>query len=288
MSRTGPQISVSAIVVTYNSARSIKACLKALSAEVEAVGGEVFLFDNSSTDATVESVRSEFPNVRIYESPENIGFAAANNSAASMVGGRYLLFANPDMVIDKGTTGFLIDALEKNPNAGASVARMRNTDDSFQPTCRNFPNMKNIFFSRGSILSSVFRALSRNDNYTLGDYREIVEVPAASATCMLVEKEFFQSLGGFDNRFFLFMEDTDLCLRIKQARRKVYFVPRAGGIHYWGNATSISPLKRSWYHHVSVWKYFLKHYPNGFSVFVLPLALLLNFVIKMLTGLRRK
>lgn len=122
----------------------------------------------------------------------------------------------------------------------------------------------------------------------MGDRKHIGPVPAAAATCMLLDREVFEAIGGFDERFFMYMEDTDLCKRLAEAGRQVYFVPEAGAVHRWGEGSAVSPLRKSWYHHRSVWKYFLKYYPNGFSVFILPVALLINFIGKACLSLFRK
>jgi GT2 family glycosyltransferase len=218
------------------------------------------------------------------ESKRNIGFAAANNRAALAASGKFLLFLNPDAILDRGAISLMIKEAERL-GAGAVAGRMRNPDGSFQPTCRNFPTMRNIFFSRGSILRRLIP--SKSIVYTLGDFAETTEIPAAAATCLLMEREFFLRLGGFDPRFFLYMEDTDLCLRVHQAGRKIYFIPSAGGAHYWGESSPISEAGRSWRHHISVWKYFIKHYPGGFSLFVMPVALAANLIGGLILNRRR-
>jgi GT2 family glycosyltransferase len=276
------KITVSAIVVTYNSADSVIPGLRVLRDEVESVGGDLMVFDNNSDDETVSLIKKEYPGLRLFESDKNLGFGEANNRAAKMVDGEYLFFANPDMILDWGALKNLLKTIRKQPDAGAVVARLHNTDGSFQPTCRNFPNFYNIFFSRGSVLNHKMLPAKAGRTYTLGDFDRITEVPAASAACMLMEKALFEKIGGFDNRFFLFMEDTDLSLRIKLAGKKVFFEPEANALHHWGKGSSISAIKRSWYHHISVWKYYLKHHPNGFSLLFLPLALSINFLIKSL------
>lgn len=268
------------MVVTFNSAERIESCLKALSAEIESIGGDIIIYDNGSQDSTIRAIEAGFPKVRLFRSPKNIGFGAASNRAAAEAGGEYLLFANPDLIIDRGAVANLIDALMKQPGAGAVAGRMRHPDGSFQPTCRKLPTTNNIFFSRGSI----FGGRSEKNGYTLGDFDTTTVVPAASATCLLMRRDFFLTLKGFDERFFMFMEDTDLCLRIGAAGKKVYFEPKAGGIHHWGKGSAVSSFRRQWYHHMSVWKYFLKHYPNGFSLLLLPLALLINLLLKSVTG----
>lgn len=278
-------MSVSAIVVTFNSEKKITACLKALTEEISMVGGEILVYDNNSTDATIRMVESEFPDIKILRSSRNIGFAAGCNFAAALADNEYLLFGNPDMIIDKGSLKILLEAIDSQPDAGAVVARMRHGDGRFQSTCRVLPDYRNILFSRGSALRRDPGADFPNEKYTLGDSDKIIEVPAAAATCILIGSGFFQNIGGFDDRFFMFMEDTDLCRRIGQAGKKIYFIPRAGAVHYWGEGAAISEIKRKWFHHMSVWRYFLKHYPNGFSLFVLPIALLFNFVLTIMTGL---
>jgi len=268
-----PDIEVSAIVVTFNSEENIFPCLKSLMGEMENFRGELIVFDNNSTDATINAIKSVSQDIIIFKSERNIGFAAGNNRAVEMARGKYILLANPDLIPDPGCLQGLLSAFKSHSDAGAVVARLRNPDGAFQPTCRNLPNMSNIFFSRGSFLAG------KKSGYTIGDKDSITSVPAAAATCMLMEKEYFLKLKGFDERFFLFMEDTDLSLRIKQTGKKVYFAPQAGAIHLWGRGSSVSKLKRRFHHHHSVWKYFIKHYPNGFSIFLLPLALSFNFII---------
>jgi len=279
---------VAVIVVTFNSATCILPCLESLKRETANCGGSILVFDNNSSDNTAELIKAKMPEVQIYESERNLGFAEANNKAIGMVEGDYILFANPDTVMDEGALGNLIKAIKETDDAGAVVGRMRNPDGSFQSTCRRVPNTRNIFFSRGSVLSKLGIPARNGNSYTLGDFDDKTEVPAAAATCMLVERELFERIGGFDNRFFLFAEDIDLSIRIRQNQRKVYFVPEAGATHLWGKGADVSPMRRSWHHHVAVWKFFMKHYPNGFSLLVLPAALFVNFTIRAVTGLDSK
>ncbi len=277
-------MNVSAIIITFNSAKTVGDCLSALEREITAVGGEIIVYDNISRDDTAAVIKNKFPELNLHVSPRNVGFGAANNAAAALASGDYLLLANPDMVLDSGALKILLDSIRELPEAGAVVARLRNADGSFQPTCRNFPNFYNIFFSRGSVLNHRGLARKAGHTYTIDEFDLITAVPAASAACMLINRDLFLKLGGFDPRFFLFMEDTDLSLRINQAGKKIYFIPQAGAMHHWGKGSSIGAVRRSFYHHFSVWKYYLKHYPNGFSLFLLPAALTVNFFLRMVFG----
>jgi N-acetylglucosaminyl-diphospho-decaprenol L-rhamnosyltransferase len=98
----------------------------------------------------------------------------------------------------------------------------------------------------------------------------------------MVRKELFDRLGGFDPRFFMFMEDTDLSLRVSQDGLRNFVVPSAGGAHAWGQGSRAGRLRRLRYHHFSLWRYFLKHYPNGFSVIVLPVLLTIHLLLSLL------
>ncbi len=275
---------ISAIVVTYNSEKHILSSLKSLFEELLPLNGEINIFDNNSTDSTIAAVKAKFPEIKLIQSARNIGFARACNAAVRDATGEYLLFVNPDLILDPGAIRAMLQVFKNYPKAGAVVPRIRNSDDSFQSTCRNLPTIHNMIFSRKSMVP-ISKAMNQ---YTLPDSESIKEVPAAAATCLMIKKEIFDRLNGFDERFFMFMEDSDLSLRIGQIGRHIYFVPEAGAVHHWGCGSSVSRITRSRYHHISVWKYFLKHYPNGFSLFLLPLLLILNFLISAVVGLRDK
>jgi hypothetical protein len=247
---------------------------------LQGVLGELIVVDNASVDGSVECVRSHFSDVKIIENKKNRGFARACNQGAEVAAGEYILLHNPDLQIDKDAIDKLVEVARQYPEAGAMAGRMRFPDGSFQATCRNLPTVGNLLFSRGSALSFLMR---ERHIYTLPDYTEVTEVPVVSGTLMLIRSDLFIAHGGFDARFFMYMEDTDLCYRLDQSGHKSYFVPTAGGIHLWGKGSRRGRLIRRWYHHWSVWKYFLKHFPNGFSLLILPMILGVNFILGALS-----
>jgi len=244
--------------------------------------------DNGSDDGSVECVSKHFPEVRVLRNTRNIGFASACNQAAWAAKGEFLLFLNPDVQLDPGAVDRMIDVYRGRSDAGAVAGRMRFPDNSFQPTCRNFPTIGRLMFSRGSVFSFFGRG---GGDYTLGDFDEVTEVPAVAGTLLMIRRDLFLSLNGFDERYFMYMEDTDLCLRLHRLGYKNYFVPDAGGIHLWGRGSRGGKLRRRWYHHVSVWKYFLKHFPGAGSLIILPLALMINLMLSVFVrkpGRRKK
>lgn len=277
MSDNVPQVSI--VIVSHDSLPALADCLRALRAAVESISHELILVDNTSTDNSISEAQKSFPRVRVVRNDRNNGFAAACNQGAATATSEYLFFLNPDVEIDRGAIGSLLVAAQAQSNAGLISGRLRNADGSFQATCRNFPTVGNLIFSRGSALGKLFnRSGSPSGRYTLPDYSRTSEVPAVAATMVLIRRELFGQMGGFDSRFFLYMEDTDLSLRLHQNGRVNLLVPDAGGVHCWGEGSRVGRIQRLFRHHVSVWKYFLKHFPNGFSVVLLPLLLTVNFV----------
>lgn len=281
--------SVSIIIVIHNSLGILGECLESLRRAITGLEFELLVVDNASSDEPAETIRKIFPSAAIFRNPENIGFASGCNQGAHRATGEFLLFINPDIKIDREAIVKLCEVFEDNEKIGLVAARCRLHDGSFHPTCRNFPTLKNIIFSRGSFLAQILSSAgARFVTYTLPDFTETTIVPAVAGTVMMIKKSTFDKLGGFDPRFFMFMEDTDLSLRAVKAGYINLFVPAAGAIHDWGKGSRAGKLKRSWYHHRSVWKYFLKHYPNFFSYFLLPLLLIFNFIFMIILPDRRQ
>lgn len=271
-------LKISIIVVTFNSFPALEQSLISLKKALSQLKSELIIVDNNSTDNSIEIARQLMPDCKVITNNKNVGFSRACNQGAKIAKGEFILFYNPDLSIDSEALKFLLEAYEQSSKPGALAGRMRFPDGEFQATCRRFPSVSNIFFSRGSVLSFFGKG---NTTYTLPDYDNVTEVEAVAGTFLMIKKELFEKIGCFDERFFMYMEDTDLCLRLNQAGCLNYFVPQSGGVHLWGKGSSGGRILRSYYHHLSVWKYFLKHYPNGFTIFLLPVMLLLNFILKI-------
>ena len=285
MPDTPPQVSV--IVVTHDSLPVLTGCLQALVRAIAKTSCEIIIVDNASRDLTVEEVKRLVPKARIIPNDRNLGFAHACNQGAEIAAGEHLLFLNPDVELDADAIVTLLAVMKDRSDAGLVSGRLRNSDGTFQATCRRFPTIGNMIFSRGSALVRLFsKQSSSGARYTLPDYSETTEVPSVAATLVMVRRSLFEQAGGFDRRFFMFMEDTDLSLRLHQLGYRNLFVPTTGGIHHWGKGAKAGRVRREYYHHVSMWKYFLKHVPNGFSVVVLPLLLLVNFLLVILLPAR--
>jgi len=267
---------VSIIIVTHNSLPALNECLDSLKKGLNGYGNEIINVDNRSSDNSTTIIRKYFPQAKVILNRKNLGFAAACNEGARNATGEFLLFLNPDVMIDNDAIENLITTIRNYKDAGAVSGRMRFPNGSFQATCRRLPRLGNMIFSRGSILSRLVR---NGTTYTLPDYQSITPIPAASGTLLMIRNDLFNSVGGFDRRFFMFMEDVDLCFRLGHKGHINYYVPSAGGVHLWGRGSNAGKFRRNLYHHWAVWKYFRKHYPSIVTFFVLPFALIINFLL---------
>lgn len=274
-------VQVSTIIVTHNSAGPLTECLTALKKSASGVTVELIVVDNASSDDSVDLVGSLWPEARVLRNDRNLGFGAAANLGAKEAVGRYLFLVNPDVTVDPGAIETLLATMKVHPKPGLVSGRLCFPDGSFQATCRRIPTPSNIVFSRGAMTSRIGGRSKQPSHYTLPDYESTTEVETVSGTMAMIERGVFEKFGGFDERFFMYMEDTELCVRLHQSGYSNLFVPKAGGVHLWGRGSGGGRVTRLWHHHMSVWRYFLKHFPNGFSVVALPFLLLLNFMLRL-------
>ncbi len=277
---------LSIVTVLHNSSSVIEPCLESIAAAAPDLKYELIVVDNNSADNGPAIVADLFSDTVFITNRRNRGFAAACNQGANAAHGEFILFLNPDVVADPNSISTLVAEQAKQENPGAMTARMRHPGGAFQSTCRRFPTINNLLFSRQSILGRLLR--KSPEIYTLADYSKTTTVEAVAGTMLLIGRDLFNRMGQFDERFFLYMEDTDLSQRLSQNGFQNYFVPSSGGQHAWGKGSDASKFKRHCHHHYSMWKYFLKHYPNGFSLILLPLLLMINLTLVSILDLFRR
>jgi N-acetylglucosaminyl-diphospho-decaprenol L-rhamnosyltransferase len=218
---------ISAVVVTYNTAPWIERSLGSL----EGTGAEMIVVDNGSTDGTVELVRERFPEVRLIQQ-ENRGFGAGNNAGMRAASGRYFLLLNPDAWLTDGALERLVSFADEHPEAAIVGPRLLNPDGSLQRSVRGYPSPWRIgteyFFlrklaPRSQALNAFFGA-----NF---DHKSVREAEFLGGACLLVRREAVDSVGGFDEDFFLMSEEVDWCYRFRQAGWSVLFYPGAEVVH---------------------------------------------------------
>lgn len=284
---TFPDYLVTVIIVTHNSSRVLADCLDSIKAATRGISCQTIVVDNNSSDHSATIASRSVPAAAIITNRANVGFAAACNQGAAAATGKFLMFLNPDVRADSDSIRELLSVFEGSEPIGLAGARLRYPGGMFQPSCRRFPSLKNLIYSRGSALPFLDRILRRRrDNpYTLPDYDRTTIVEAVAGTMVMIRSSLFNRIGRFDERFFMYMEDTDLCLRLNRAGYVNLFVPQAGAIHYWREGSSSGQIKRTWYHHRSTWRYFRKHFPDAGTMVLLALMLAANLSISFVRAL---
>src|SRR3954452_20164173 len=221
---------VSAIVVTHNAAAWIERCLESLAG----TGAEVIVVDNASADGTADLVRAKFPDARVVEQ-ENLGFGAGNNAGMRAAAGRYFMLLNPDAWLTDGALAQLVAFADEHSEAAVVGPRLLNPDGSLQRSVRGYPSPWRIateyFFLRK--LGPRTHALNAFFGEQF-DHESVREAEYLFGACMLVRREAVDSVGGFDEDFFLMSEEVDWCYRFRQAGWKVLFFPGAEAVHVGG------------------------------------------------------
>jgi N-acetylglucosaminyl-diphospho-decaprenol L-rhamnosyltransferase len=219
---------VSAVTVTLNGLPWIERCLESLT------GAEAIVVDHGSTDGTVDLVRARFPDARVVEQ-ENRGYGAGLNAGMRVASGRYVLIVNSDAWLVGDALERLVAFADEHPRAAVVAPRLLNPDGSLQRSVRGFPTLWRLATEYFFLRKLAPRSRVLNAFYAGGfDHDEAREVEWVMGACFLMRREAVEAVGGFDEEFFLFSEETDLLYRLHLAGWQVWFVPAAEAVHVGG------------------------------------------------------
>ncbi len=255
---------ISIIIVNYNVREFLRGALESVRRSLAAGGlsGEVFVVDNASRDESTEMVAKEFPEVKLHALHENIGFGRANNLAMREASGEYLLILNPDTILGEDTLRVMFDFMKSHPKCGVSGCKLLNADGSFQTSCRRgFPTPW-ASFTKLFGLSSFFPNSQRFAQYNLTylPVDQTYEIDALAGAFMILSREAFEKTGGFDEEYFMYGEDIDLCYRIKKAGLSVFYVHSTSTVHFKGESTRRSVLNEVKVFYEAMHIFVRKHY----------------------------
>ena len=235
---------LSIIIVNYNVKEFLQNLVHSLQKAVSIINHEIIVVDNASDDGSVEFIREKFPQITLIVNQTNLGFSKANNAALKIAKGKFILLINPDTIVSEDTITKMIEFLNEHPDAGLAGCKILNPDGSLQLACRrSFPGPWTSF-CKVTGLSTLFpkSKLFAKYNLTYLDENSTYEVDAISGSFMMMKREAYEKVGGFDEQFFMYGEDLDLCYRIQKNGYKVYYYPGTQIIHYKGESTKRSSL----------------------------------------------
>jgi GT2 family glycosyltransferase len=228
------------LVVSYNTRAMTLACLRSLDAETR-VPHEVIVLDNASPDGSAAAIAAAFPGLRLIASAENHGFAVGNNIAAQEARGRYLLLLNPDTLVLDGAVDKLVAFAERTPAAGIWGGRTLFPDGSLNPMSVFGDQTLWSLFCRASGLSLLFRDSPSLNPEDYGGWARDSEraVDVVQGSFLLIRRELWQDLGGFDASFVMYGEEADLCRRARARGAAPRMTPEATIIHYAGASSRL-------------------------------------------------
>jgi N-acetylglucosaminyl-diphospho-decaprenol L-rhamnosyltransferase len=238
-----PALSVS--IVSYRTPALLEQCLWALCTERAEVAMDVTVVDNASGDGSSELVAAQFPWVRLIRNERNLGFGAAQNQALRLASGTYFLVLNSDALPGRGALRTLVEFLDSHPNVAVAGPRLRYPDGSVQPSRRRFPTLATLF------LESTQLQRFWPDNASLRAYYvaersddDVQEVDWLVGACLCLRARAVAEVGLFDERYFMYSEELDLCRRFRAAGWKVAYVPGAEVTHLEGGSSRLDLAAR--------------------------------------------
>lgn len=256
---------LSIIIVSWNVKDLLRQCLRSIFLEQGSLNLEIIVVDNASKDQTVEMVKKEFPQIKVIANINNLGFARANNQGIKESQGDFILVLNPDTKIIKNSLATMLNFIKQNPKIGIAGCKHLNPDLTWQPSVRRFPGVLAIFLILTKI-AKLFPNLPPLYYYFAKDlnFKTAQPVEQIAGSFFLIRKETLKKIGLFDEKFFLWFEEVDLCKRAQNASWQIWYNPSATIIHYGGQSFN---QKLTWQKQKlffqSAWYYFRKH---GFRI----------------------
>ncbi|MDP2795170.1 MAG: glycosyltransferase [Sulfurisoma sp.] len=266
---------VSVIIVSFNSGPLLIECVRSVLASSLPV--RIIVSDNGSSDCSVEPLEDLAATERrlvVIRNQANLGFARGNNVAIPFADGEFILFLNPDCLLEASTLERMVAALRANPRAGMAGCRILNPDGSEQAGCRRRLPTPRHALAMG-LSPSIWFGLRKHGGILMTD-EPLPALPEAvdaiSGAFMLVTREALDALGSFDDGYFMHWEDLDYCQRFKLNGREIVFVPGVEVLHFKGRSSHSRPFRVEWHKHAGIARFFRKYYFH--SVWHLPLLAL--------------
>lgn len=284
------------IIVNYNSTDYALKSIESIYESLNGLSANIIVADNASTDSP-ERLKKEFPKIKLMLNGKNLGFSKAVNKAFKISLANFVLLINPDTIIQNNFFKNLLEFIEKKKTTGIVGPMVYDEDGKIQGSARRFPTILTSIFGRKSPLTRIFP----NNPITKREFicfscskKEHLEVDWVSGACMAINRSAFESVGGFDEKFFLYWEDTDLCKRIGDQGWNIIYYPEIHVVHSVGKSSSQKPFFSTYHFHKSCF-YLLKKHAHWPLRLIVPIGFLglairaiIVFCIHITNGKKKK
>ncbi len=261
-----PPPKVSIIIVNYNQKYFPRMCVEAIERSEVNFDYEIIVVDNGSTDESIHQLHQlrKAGRIHLHEAKKNLGYGKANNLGVEKAKGEFIIISNPDVFVKEDTMQKMVDYLEEHTEIGLMGPLLRYYNGEIQESCRRDMNFLDLIIKR-TFLKRIPRFKKRLQNYLMGDFDHNVihRVDLITGAYFIMRKAVYEEVEGFDPRYFLFMEDYDLCRKLRQKAYKIIYFPIVEAEHYHKRLSSGSMLwligrRVFWFHFISAIKYFWK------------------------------
>jgi GT2 family glycosyltransferase len=261
MNSTDRRPDVSLVIVNWNTKDLVLKCIKSAIETGGACAQEIIVVDNASGDDSVDAIKRDYPDVIVIRNEKNYGFARANNIGIKKSKGRYVCLVNSDVQVLGRTIGYLIDYMDKTPNAGIVGPKILWPDMTLQDSCRKFPTLwtklcetvaLNRIFPRSTVFSGEHMQFFAHD--------QVKKVDSLAGCFMMIRQTALKEVGLFDEQYFIYSEETDLCKRFSESGWDIVFLPEVSVVHHHAASTAKDPVRFAVEQQRSLLKYWKKHH----------------------------
>ena len=269
------EIELSVVIVNYNGAKYFKKCLDSLYQNLAGINFEIIILDNNSSDHSRDYIKENFPEVKLIESKTNHGFGKGNNEAVKHSKAKHLLLINNDTIVLDNLKPVL-NYLKSDESIGVVGINMLNGEGNYIPAVGNFPTVANLFLMK--------KLLQISKEFINGKFsKSAYEVDWLGGSFLMLPKSIYDKIGGFDEEYFMYVEDVDFCKKIADIGYKRVFLPNYSYVHFVGFTKSKNPMLIKGYE-----IYISKHYGGMKKLLVLSALKINKFVKKLKSAIGKE
>lgn len=280
---------LSIIIVSWNVKEDLGNCLRSIEENKPHEIFEIIVVDNASTDGSVETIKKNFPDVKIIVNSENRGFSAANNQAIKIAKGKYVFLLNPDTIIYQNSLDALITFLDGNEDVGACGPKFLDADGKAHFSVGYAPSFRALLYGRTFLRSlGIFRRQHKKITTRKFDFEKYSDVEQLSGAALMIRRSVMEEIGLMDESFFMYYEDVDLCLRIRKAGYRIVYVPDSIITHIGGKSSEqVSARKRIMLYR-SLFIFFRKHrgrFATGLFGLIFKPGVIIDHILNILSAI---
>jgi GT2 family glycosyltransferase len=224
-------------LISHNSKKDLELLLPSLFLALSNITAEILLIDNCCDDSTIEFIKKNYPIIFVRKNKSRLGYGANHNQNLAIAKGKYSVLLNADVILTQESLFLLVKFMDRHSDIGIVAPKVFNEDGTLQYLNKRYPSIVDLFLRRFVPDTLQYLFDKRLGYYEMRDvgYDSIIDVPFLSGAFMFCRTDLIKAVSGFDERFFLYFEDVDLCRRVQKTHRTVYY-PDAVVTHRWGRA----------------------------------------------------